>query len=72
MMEVKLAEPNNWSTTIKGSGVGASAGIGLRGHIETADVKERVESNHVKGHGVSPFENLRADVDKESIRRPTA
>jgi hypothetical protein len=72
MVEVKLAEPRNWSTAIIGSWGSASAGIGLGGHIEAADVKEGVESDHIHGHGVGPFEDLGADVNEEGIRGPAA
>jgi hypothetical protein len=72
MVEVKLAEPRNWSTAIIGSWGSASAGIGLGGHIEAADVKEGVESDHIHGHGVGPFEDLWTNVYKEGIGGPSA
>jgi hypothetical protein len=72
MVEVKLAEPRNWSTAIIGSLGSASAGVGLGGHIKAADVKEGVESDHIHGHGVGPFEDLGSDINKECIRGPAS
>jgi hypothetical protein len=72
MVKVELAEPSNWSTAIKGSWGGASAGVRLRDHIETSDVEEGVKSDHVRRHGVRPFEDLGAYVDKKGIGRPAS
>jgi hypothetical protein len=42
------------------------------GHIEVADVKEGVETDHVHGHGIGPFEDLGVDINKEGIRGPAS
>jgi hypothetical protein len=72
MVEVKLAEPYNWSTAIIGSWGSASLGIGLGGHIEAANVKERIKADHIQGHGIGPLKDLGADVNKKGIGRPSA
>ena len=72
MVKVELAEPSNWGTAIKGSWGWASAGVRLWYHIEASDVEERIETDHVGGHGIRPFENLGADVHKEGIGGPAS
>jgi hypothetical protein len=72
MVEVKLAEPCNWSTAIKGSWGSASLGVGLGGHVKASNIEKGIKTDHVHGHGVGPFKDLRADIHKKCIRGPSS
>ena len=50
----------------------AGSGVVRCDEVAAGGVKERVEVDHVAGHVVRPFEDLRPDVDKERVRRPSA
>ena len=50
----------------------AGSGVVRCDEVAAGGVKERVEVDHVAGHVVRPFEDLRPNVDQECIGGPSA
>ena len=52
--------------------VARGEGVGRIGSGWVGGVEELVEGNHVAAHVVGPLEDLRSDVGKERVGRPSA